>query len=382
MMHTLWLASWYPHRGDPFNGDFIQRHALALATQMPVTVVHVVKEGPRAETVTRTGALTERISYFPAPATPISALNKVLSQVRTFRLYQRAFRAHVAENGRPELIHVHVCMNAGLFALWLKARYQIPYVVTEHYSVYIPGSTGTFADRPFLYRFTNRLVLRRAIGVTSVSGFLLRCMRAVTPIKRPEVTPNVVNTKIFYPATAGANIPFRFVHVSTFLRHKNVPAILDAFALLRAERQDWTLELVGPAGEDIRAYARQQALSDHLHWTGEIPYTSAGDRLREADAFVMFSRFENQPCVISEALCCGIPVIASAVGGIPEVLNPDNGVLVPPGDVSALAVALHILMERRGAYDKAAIAREAAAQHGYEGVGAQFVRYYKRALDL
>jgi glycosyltransferase involved in cell wall biosynthesis len=217
-MQTLWLASWYPNRVDPFNGDFVQRHALALAGRVPVTVIHVAKVGGAAhagaagpgvtalgavdaegpfETVTRRGLLTERISYFRSPATGRALWDKLVSQVRAFRAYRRAFRSYVLENGRPDLVHVHVCMNAGLFALYLRWTRRIPFVVTEHFSAYVKGSPEDFYTRPFLYRFLNRLILERAVAVHSVSQFLLTHIEKIARLKQTAVIPNAVDTALF-----------------------------------------------------------------------------------------------------------------------------------------------------------------------------------------
>ena len=424
-MHPLWLASWYPDRTAPFNGDFVQRHALALSGQMPVTVIHVAKEeaavgegratrgaaekgrapqgaaeerravqgrhaaGAPAQTLTRRGNLTERITYVRSPAPGRGPWNKLLSQVRTFRAYHKAFRDHVRENGKPELVHVHVCMTAGLYALFLRWTRGIPYVVTEHYTAYIPGSPEDFYSRPLPYRVFNRMILRRARAVHSVSRFLLEQMERIAPLQRTIVIPNAVDTGLFHAEAGTADTPYRFIHISSFQPFKNVPGILDAFALLHQRRKDWELVLVGPAGEDIRAYGAAKNLP--LHWTGEIPYTQVAEWLRTAGALVHFSWVENQPCVISEALCCGVPVVAAAVGGIPEVLGQgaeggvgsedalkgrDNtaaailakcGLLVPSRDVPALADALERIINTP--CDREALASAATAIYSYEVVG-------------
>ncbi|TDW97545.1 glycosyltransferase [Dinghuibacter silviterrae] len=422
-MHTLWLASWYPNRTDPFNGDFVQRHALALAGRAPVTVIHVAKEeapagrggaagapagrggaagaaAPR-ETLTHRGRLTERISYFHAPATRWPLWNKLVSQTRAFRAYRRAFRAHVRENGRPDLIHVHVCMNAGLYALYLRWTRGIPFVVTEHFTAYIRGNPEDFFSRPWPYRFFNRLILEQAEAVHSVSRFLLGEMGKIARLKRTAVIPNAVDTALFRaePTAAGAPGdppqaagPFRFIHVSNFKPQKNVPGMLEAFALLLERRRDWELLLIGPADDAIRAYGASKGIEAHLRWVGEVPYATVAAELRASGALVQFSRWENQPCVISEAFCCGVPVVSSAVGGIPEVLGAGvdgataaadgataaspagpaaaagSGLLVPPQDVAALADALHAIMEKPG--KRAQLAAAAAAVYGYDAVGA------------
>lgn len=390
-MHTVWLASWYPSDADPFNGDFIQRHALSLATRGPVTVIHVTKATHRTQFQNgilsrfRKGPLTEIIGYTRPASTPLRWWNAAISGWRSFGLYRKALLSHMEAHGKPELLHVHVCMNAGIFALWASLRWKIPYVVTEHYTAYIPGAPDYFGNRSFLYRQVNRLILKRACGVHSVSAFLLGCLEHVSPIRNAVVIPNSVDTDLFCqdgswvgtgePGVKGA--PFRFIHASTYLAHKNVQGMLDAFAILLSRRQDWELVLVGPAGPEIRSYGHALGLSGHIQWTGELPYAGVAAQMKRAQVLVHFSNVENQPCVISEALCCGLPVLAPAIGGIPEVIGDGKGKLVAPGDTHALADALETMMAEFGTYDRERIAREACARHSYTGVGQQLDQYYE-----
>ena len=348
---TVWLTSWYPNRTDPYNGDFIRRHAVAYATQGPLMVIHVAKGDFPAERISY-GNLTEWIIYVRGGAWA------------TTRAYLRALRSLDRSepspgNAAPRVrgIHVHVCMNAGLAALWARFFWKIPYVVTEHYTSYIPGSPGYVGKRSFLYRFMNRLILERASGIHSVSSFLLDRMGevAVLPATR-VVIPNAVDTRLFRPGTPTE--VFRFVHISSFLPHKNVPGMLEAFAELAQRRTDWELVLIGPATPRTEG---------NIRWTGELPYESVAAELRQAHALVHFSRIENQPCVISEALCCGVPVVAAAVGGIPEVIDASNGVL------DASVEGLCKVMDTH--FDRTEIATRAAGVHAYEVVGAALRKF-------
>jgi glycosyltransferase involved in cell wall biosynthesis len=379
-MHALWLASWYPNATDLYNGDFIQRHAQALSTQCPVTVIHVAKaeQGMAVHDKDVDGSFTSRTLLFKAPATPIGALNTLLSQFIRFTLYRRAFREHVNAHGMPPFIHLHVCMNAGLFALWVRTWYGIPYIVTEHYTAYIPGSLQNVYTRSRVYRWLNKRILSRAAGVTSVSRYLLNQMRALSPLQQEAVIPNTVETGLFRREHVNplSQIPFRFIHVSTMVEHKNVKGILDA--LTQVKTSAWRLECVGPVHPELIAYAKKLGLENQVSWTGELRYFQVCEQLKAAHAFVLFSRFENQPCVISEALCTGLPVISSNVGGISEVIDASNGILVDEGNVPALAQALETMMEQYPHYDLEELSRKAQRIHDPKKVGKAFMAYYAK----
>ena len=102
--------------------------------------------------------------------------------------------------------------------------------------------------------------------------------------------------------------------------------------------------------------------------------------MRECDALVLFSQVENAPCVISEALCCGLPVIATRTGGIPEMLNGSNGVLVEPGDETAMKTALLDLKKTYNRYNRAVISSHASSIYSYETVGKELAVLYNQVV--
>jgi glycosyltransferase involved in cell wall biosynthesis len=99
--------------------------------------------------------------------------------------------------------------------------------------------------------------------------------------------------------------------------------------------------------------------------------------VRSASAFVSFSNYENQPCSILEALCCGVPVIATKVGGIPEVINSQNGILIDPLNESQLLHAMEMMMGKFKNFDLESIAKSAKMKFSYNAVGSQLNLLYQ-----
>ena len=91
-------------------------------------------------------------------------------------------------------------------------------------------------------------------------------------------------------------------------------------------------------------------------------------RLAASDVFVLSSLSENMPLVVLEALCCGLPVVATDVGGVPEAVGSD-GALAQPGDAEGLAAAIESVLDDYGRFDQAEIARRAAARYSFDAVG-------------
>jgi glycosyltransferase involved in cell wall biosynthesis len=105
-------------------------------------------------------------------------------------------------------------------------------------------------------------------------------------------------------------------------------------------------------------------------------------QMQEADAFVLFSEMENAPCVISEALCCGLPVISSSVAGIPEMVNVENGMLVDSMDEASLTLAMEKAYLENEQWNRMAIAEDAVRKYAQKAVAEVLDLSYRNLIDL
>jgi glycosyltransferase involved in cell wall biosynthesis len=374
----LWLCSWYPARIEPFNGDFIQRHAQAASLYNDIYVLHVYGDqsgstGTIKEEIRGTGNLTEHIVYFPKKA---GTLGKLWGAWKWFKLFRRAIRQYVNHHGIPNAVHVHVPMKAGIFALWMKSKYGVPYFVSEHWGIYNETVADPFVKRSENFRKYTRRIFQPAVRAVSPSEFLARGVDERVVKKTWTIIPNVVNTELFNYRLKPAVLAFRFIHVSNMIPLKNPEGILRAFAQLLQKSKNAELVMVGDKEPSIRLMAAKLGIEDKVRFTGEVSYENVAREMKEADCLVLFSEMENSPCVIGEALCCGLPVIATRVGGIPELVNESNGILVVPGDTENLVSAFSDILERYNRFDRESISREATAKFSYPVIGQQFDRLY------
>ena len=385
-MNILWLTSWYPNRISPFDGDFIQRHALAVASCIPLTVIYVAQYGESVPVnkgeivITNNGNLKEIVIFFSFKRTGIKIIDKMIYNWKYYSAYKKYIRQHFAGNGLPDMIHVHVPMKAGTIAQWIKSKWHIPYIVSEHSATYVPGPPDSFKNRSLYYRKRVASVFRKASAVTSVSqhdGYLIK---KIFSLKEVNVIRNVVDTDHFYYEGNSKNDPFSFIHVSAMNYQKNIEGIIAAFDVLAKQRKDWRLQLIGNDSNDIKKMITAAGIQDKVLLPGEISNAAVAQQMQRSNALVMFSRYENFPCVIIEALCCGLPVIASRVAGIPEAVNDSNGILVDNGNVQQLAEALAAIMEVYERFNRKEIAAHAASQYNYGLIARQFISLYKTVL--
>jgi glycosyltransferase involved in cell wall biosynthesis len=104
--------------------------------------------------------------------------------------------------------------------------------------------------------------------------------------------------------------------------------------------------------------------------------------MQAADIFILFSNHENFPCVVIEALCCGLPVVSSNAGGINEAVNEKNGLLVNTENVEALTQALLQTAMHINKYSRQKIASDATALYNKKIIAEQFVGLYKKIHHL
>ena len=377
MLKVLWLCSWYPNKLLPYEGDFIQRHAQAASLANHIHVIKLTPE-PEAKGVSKIVRafqqwpnLTETFIYYPRPT---SIAGKMVSYFRWYSLYKYAVENYMEKNGKPDLVHVHIPFKSGVIARLIKRKYGIPYVVTEHWGGYNNIIKDNFKKREPWFKDVIKKTLKEASGLHSVSDYLGRQINELVLKKDYVVIPNVVNTAYFSfiskPKEAGTK--FKLLHISSGADVKNIDGLLSAFNQLNRDKYSLTI-----IGLPVDQNEKLQKLHPGVEFGGIIPYAAVAGQLALADALVIFSNIENSPCVIGEALCCGIPVIATRVGGIPELLNDTNSILVDPGEESQLISAIEHMKSRYDGFHRENISLEAGRKFSYGEICVQTSDWYQ-----
>lgn len=382
-MKILWLASWYPNPHEPSNGDFIQRHAEAVAEIIPIHVIHVLQTGHNVpiekeiSIVNRKKNLLEYIYAFEFKPSGNKAIDIVRYNLLYHRYYKKIINNHIKEFGKPDAVHVHVPIKAGLAALYMLKHFNIPYIVSEQSSHYELSSPEYFLRRSKYFRYNTKRVFENAVAVTNVSATIGKKLQALFNIKNYCTVHNLVNTGIFKFKPKNATAKIRFIHVSAMGEQKNPKGIIEALALLKEKLNNWEFIFCGPYKEAPGNLMKEKKLEGYIHFTGEIKYEQVATEMQQADIFVLFSNHENFPCVIIEALCCGLPVVTSNAGGISEAVNENNGLVVEKENVQALSEAMFTLATNIGKYDRQKISENAIALYNKNKIASQFIALYK-----
>jgi glycosyltransferase involved in cell wall biosynthesis len=302
--------------------------------------------------------------------------NKIIDQINYEHYFKKAIKQYLLLFNKPEIVHVHVPVKAGKLALWLKKKFGIPYLLTEHYGIYNNYAEDKFVNRSWWFKRLTKKVIQHATTFLPVSNSLGQAVNALVLAKPYKVVFNVVDTNIFKFIATASNTEFWFIHVSTMNHPKNADGILKAFSKAYNHNVNLRLRMVGPASDQLQQLATMLKIDHVVIFTGMLPLQEVASLMQQSNAFVLFSNYENMPCVIAEALCCGLPIISTNVGGIAEVVNNTNGILINPKDESALVKAILIVVKHETAYLKDSIAENAAHIFAHEHIGKQIANMY------
>ena len=212
-MKILFLTPWYPHRYDAMSGLFVRKHAQAVARQgVEVGVVSVCYCDKNEIVDKEVEGVREVVLYS----------NKVglWSEVQAMKQLWQYWHKHY---GKPDVVHLNVLTKQGLLARWLQVNCNIPFVVMEHWSGYLPEN-GDF--RGFFRTRISQMILSHAGVVMPVSAKLMNAMQQCgLKHKNWKIVPNVVDDFFFFAGSENSvqDRKFRFLHVSCFDNRSKIP---------------------------------------------------------------------------------------------------------------------------------------------------------------
>jgi glycosyltransferase involved in cell wall biosynthesis len=253
--------------------------------------------------------------------------------------------ASIARAQRADLLHSHGYKGNILLGLLPRRERPAPVVTTLH------GWTAKSAfSKLGLYRFLDQRLLSRLDGVVLVNDAMRR-LPAVARLHPPSVTiangvtpadPSAARDPALDAAIAAlrGRCSLLFGVVGRLSPEKNVTALVEALKSCEDPRAGLVILGEGPERAAVEAAITRLGMADRTLLGGYV--TSGRDYLPALDALVIPSLTEGLPMVLLEAMAASLPVIATRVGEIPTVLG-DLGLLVPPGDVAALAGAMSAL---------------------------------------
>ena len=358
-MKILSLSSVYPNPREPGLGLFVQSRIIEMARLAEIKVIAPVPfvdyrcpSEPRPSGSGHGQGASLEVFHprwlYPPGGTPANVACLFLRLLPLLRSIRRNFPF--------DLIDAHFGYPEGAAAAWLAAAFGVPFTIT------LRGSETMFAASP-RRRAVLRRAMRRAGHVIAVCDdlrdFALR--EGVEP-SRATTIPNGIDPQVFYPRKAPEPNGRRVILTAgELIEAKGHHLAIHPTKALLEMGHDVELAIAGsvarggaPYELHLQRLAMQLGLEDRVRFLGWVDRHRLPELLSAADLFCLASFTEGWPNVVNEALACGTPVIASAVGGIRAMLAGDSyGFTVPPRDLAALTGALDRGLRR--SWDRAAI---------------------------
>lgn len=234
-------------------------------------------------------------------------------------------------------IHIHSCADAAHLGAMANILGNLPYSLTLH------------GDLP-VYGKDHAAKMARASFVAAVTGPLAAQIRAVSPVTDAPVIWMGVDCDRFAPRTRAPHPVFTIATVARLNHFKGHCHVLQAIAQLRQANLvvNYRIAGDGPEREKIAAEIGRLNLQDQVDLLGALDEDAILSLLTGVDALVLasFGKGEAAPVTVMEAMACGLPVVCSAIGGTPDMIqNGVDGILTPQQDVEAIAAALRTLAE-------------------------------------
>lgn len=270
-----------------------------------------------------------------------------------------------------KVIHAHHTIPVGLVGVIIGKIMRTPVVITSHLMDITThgtdeGPLGNIKDfeSNFFYRKLISFSLNSCKKIVAVSADLAnRIIQMGIDPEKTIVLRNAVDIHRFKPVK---NIEMRNKYnikeneiLIVFAGHlepfKGIFELLDAFYEIRKKNQNVKLVVIGggQSEKEVKEIVSKYNLNGHITFTGKISPDTIQNFYQMADIFTLPSYTEGLPLVVVEAMACGLPIVASCVGGIPEIVkNNENGFLIPPRNKEKLAQKLDILINNRELREK------------------------------
>lgn len=369
-LHIVFISSWYPSIALPHNGDFVQRHAEAVAKLHQVTVCHVVSYANQDKNIEETEANINGVRTLITYVKPswLKSFYFIFAYVQLFK-----------KVGKYDLIHANILYPVGIIALVNKWLTHKKYIISEHHTIYLSPSD---TDIGWMRKKISQRIAKNAAFIAPVTQHLAEAMQEQGLKSNYVPVPNVVDVTLFSPIKKEENTTFKLLHVSSMDQQKQIPLLLEAVALLQNHIADFKFYLIGKNAAKFADKANElQIDKTKIEFIAHLEHKQLVKYYQNADVFLLFSETENLPCVILESFSVGTPVICNRVGGIHEYFPENFGKIVAKDDITSFVNAIIDLYKKRYQASPKAMHQYVEQHFSQESIAQSFSTLYYSMLE-
>jgi len=373
-LHILFLSSWYPSRVFETHGNFVQKHAQAVALRHKVTVVYPVGDASKKTTDFEVvedlkNGVHEIVIYFKKHSVVL---------INAKRKYKALLRG--LENVEHfDIIHGNILYPIGVLALLVKKKYKVPLIFTEHWTGYLEETNYRFSKVQKLFI---KKTIKKSTFVVPVSRFLKQSMLKSGFKGNYVVVGNAIDTNIFKPKKSEHQ--FNILHVSYLNnKQKNVKGILEVIKILSQKKLNFTLNIIGDGDHnEVLKYIDKLELPTgmvKLHTT-KTP-NQVALLMQQANIYVSFSNYETFGVVMIEALACGVPVISTNTGVLLELKHQDYFRIIKKNDKNSLQQYLEYSIKKNPVFNSDKMHAFVVSKYSFTTISKKYSKLYYKALE-
>lgn len=369
-MKVLFISAWYPNSVHPLKGIFVKKHAAAIQSAGHEIQVVAITVSPSQKTFER--KVYKEIDEYGIITHHIELNSRFYKWIHLNLFFQySAINKYIEKTlipeFKPDIIHSNVLYPAGILGYKLATRYNLPHVITEHWSKVDKFMSGS------LFSYIGKKAYNNAKAVTVVSEFLKNSLsKHFSNSSKIKVIPNVINTKSFKFKSKPETSALKFCCVAHWTNPKRPDLIYYSLnELSKTSNKEIILNVVGEG--TLIENLKSSEWNFKINYLGNLPPEKLAGVLHDSNYFLHASEIETFSIVIAEALATGTPVLASNVGAIPELINSSNGIIVK-NDLASWVNGLRILISKND-YDAKKIS-EACDKFSLACIGKEFYDLY------
>lgn len=375
----LHFVTWFPSAEEDVHGIFTRRHIELLATDTSVKHIVIQKLPEPVSVVAHLKALAGwfpqkkigslQVIYLPDES---ALYKKWFWRLKTF--FEHLLLKKIIRKYKPSLLHLHVVYGFGREAVWLKKKYNIPFIVSEHMGPF-PFSWIQDVEANVIEP------IRNAHCVIAVSHAQASQISKLAGLE-VAVIPNVVNDNDFYYSEYDLSGTIQIVLTGLYDPIKGADYLLAAFPLFLKQHPAAILHLVGGATDKrlqhLQQLAAEGGISSSVVFHGSVTAKELNTLFAQCSFYVCASEWESFGLTMLEALFTGLPVLSTDCGGVHEFMNSENGIIIANDrSVETLLQGMLQMTGRLSSFNRKAIATDVQQRFSASSIKEKYYSVYQ-----
>lgn len=310
--------------------------------------------------------------YFPHRYMPFKILKN-----NYIKMADKLYSEYIKEFGMPDIIHAHNFLYAGVIAEFLKDKYGIKYIVTEHSSSFVRNKLSNEKIRSI------ENVGKKASKVTAVSSSFNNILKEYTKTNI-DLLSNIVDNFFFQKKfQKKISNDFIFLHIASLDKNKNQEFLIRSFEKIAKLNDKIYLNIAGDGymRNFLDSLVKKLDIEKQVNFLGRMSQEKVREEMMKSNCFILSSNFETFGVVLIEALACGLPLITTKCGGPEDIVNEQNGILINVENQLQLEDAMMTMYKNASKYDKQKLRSDAKDRFGEKAFIKNAMKYYEVGIN-